>query len=31
MAGVDVEVTRPVYVPLLVRLFVCPAPGYVAG
>ena len=31
MAGVDVEITQPVYVPLLVGLFVCPAPGYVAG
>lgn len=31
MAGVDVEITQPVYVPLLVGLFACPAPGYVAG
>ena len=31
MAGVDVEIAPPVYVPLLVGLFGCPAPGYVAG
>ena len=29
--GVDVEVARPIYVALLVRLFVCLAPGYLAG
>lgn len=31
MAGVDVEVTQPVFVPLLVGLFVCPAAGYLAA
>ena len=30
MAGVDVEVRRPVYVPLLVRLVGCVPPGYLA-
>jgi hypothetical protein len=31
MAGVDVEVARPVYVPLLVQIFACLAPGYLPG
>jgi hypothetical protein len=31
MAGVDVEVARPVYVPLHIELFGCLAPGYLAA
>jgi hypothetical protein len=31
LAGVDVDMARPLYVPLHIQLFVCPAPGYVAA